>query len=174
MAGKIATTDYLALDDAALLAQCDVDFYRSQGPGGQKRNKTSSAVRIRHGPSGLIVTASEDRSQHVNKRRAIRRLRDAIALHVRTDLDPATYEPSALLRAYADKAGHIAVNRKNEDYCRVVREVLDVFAACDLRAAAAALLGITTSQFIAFGKSDHRLWGRMNQMRAEAGKKPLR
>ena len=34
--------DWVALDDAKLLAQCDVDTYRASGPGGQKRNKTSS------------------------------------------------------------------------------------------------------------------------------------
>jgi hypothetical protein len=163
------------LDEDALLKQCEVDFYRARGPGGQKRNKTSSAVRIRHKPTGLIATASEERSQHVNKRRAIRRIREAIALHVRNAIDLPGYAPSALLRMYVDQGGRLAINRKNEDYPRVVQEVLDVFAACDMRASAAgAMLGLTTSQFIAFAKGDDRVWGRVNQMRAEAGVKPLR
>ena len=37
--------DYLALDDAALVAQCDVKIHRASGPGGQHRNKVSTAVR---------------------------------------------------------------------------------------------------------------------------------
>ena len=46
-----------ALSEDQLLAQCEVDTYRASGPGGQKRNKTSSAVRLRHLPSELMVIA---------------------------------------------------------------------------------------------------------------------
>src|SRR6266850_5692473 len=77
---------WTALNDAQLLAQCEVDTYRASGPGGQKRNKTSSAVRIRHPPSGLIVIAEESRSQHENRVRALRRLRQALFLKVRDEL----------------------------------------------------------------------------------------
>ena len=61
---------WAALSDDQLLAQCQVDTYRASGPGGQKRNKTSSAVRLRHPPSGLLVIAEESRSQHENRARA--------------------------------------------------------------------------------------------------------
>src|SRR5262249_58629887 len=62
------------LSDSQLLAQCEVDTYRASGPGGQKRNKTSSAVRLRHPPSGLIVIAEESRSQHENRAKALKRM----------------------------------------------------------------------------------------------------
>src|SRR5262245_27529333 len=80
---------WATLTDEQLLAQCEVDTYRASGPGGQKRNKTSSAVRIRHPASGLLVIAEESRSQHENKARALRRLRQALFLKLR---DPVTEE----------------------------------------------------------------------------------
>src|SRR5207244_2218681 len=70
-------------NDEQLLAQCEVDTYRASGPGGQKRNKTSSAVRIRHLPSALIVIAEESRSQHENRVKALKRLKQAFFLQVR-------------------------------------------------------------------------------------------
>src|SRR6201987_2700289 len=81
---------WTALNDAQLLAQCEVDTYRASGPGGQKRNKTSSAVRIRHLPSGLIVIAEESRSQHENRVRALKRLRRAFYLKIRDPLPADT------------------------------------------------------------------------------------
>src|SRR5438132_11230599 len=85
------------LSDAQLLEQCEVDTYRASGPGGQKRNKTSSAVRIRHLPSGLIVIAEESRSQHENRGRALRRLRQALHLHIRDALRSEELAPEFLM-----------------------------------------------------------------------------
>ena len=60
----------------------------ASGPGGQKRDKTSSAVRVRNLPSGLIVIAEESRSQHENKAKALGRLRRALFLELREPLMP--------------------------------------------------------------------------------------
>src|SRR5256885_3277072 len=84
------------LTDEQLLAQCEVDTYRASGPGGQKRNKTSSAVRLRHPASGLIVIAEESRSQHENRARALKRMRQALFLKLRDDLPRAALSPEAL------------------------------------------------------------------------------
>ena len=65
----------LALDDEALLATCEVSAYVGGGPGGQHRNKTASAVRIVHLPTGVTVTATERRSQLRNRSAALERLR---------------------------------------------------------------------------------------------------
>jgi len=74
---------YLAQPDEKLLAECTVETYRSSGPGGQHRNKRDSAVRLTHRPTGVVATATERRSQHENRHRALARLRRAIALRVR-------------------------------------------------------------------------------------------
>src|SRR3954466_4592027 len=83
------------LTDDQLLAQWEVDTYRASGPGGQKRNKTSSAVRLRHEPTGLIVIAEESRSQHENKAKALARLWRALFLELRDPL-PADLTPEAV------------------------------------------------------------------------------
>ena len=69
----------LALPEAALLAECEESFFIASGPGGQHRNKTESGVRLAHPPTGLVVTATERRSQAQNRGAALVRLRERLA-----------------------------------------------------------------------------------------------
>jgi hypothetical protein len=172
--------EWTGLSDAQLLAQCEVDTYRASGPGGQKRNKTSSAVRLRHPPSGLIVIAEESRSQHENRARALRRLRQALYLQVREELaaESLTAEALAARPDYGparDGEGRLHLGRKDPRYWPAVGVVLDVLLALGARVGLAAeALGTSTGNLIDFLQGDDKVWQQANQLRARFGHKPLR
>ena len=167
------------LTDSQLLDQCAVDTYRASGPGGQKRNKTSSAVRIRHLPSGLIVIAEESRSQHENRARALRRLRQAIYLKIRDEIAADGLKPDAIAEVPDYRAGHLpggrlVLGRKDPRFWPAVGVVLDVLEAASARVSdAAAALGISTANLIDFLQTDPKVWEQANIIRARFGQKPL-
>jgi hypothetical protein len=168
------------LTDAQLLDQCSVDTYRASGPGGQKRNKTSSAVRLRHGPTGLLVIAEESRSQHENKAKALRRLRQALFLKLR-DAIPAealTTDRVTTLPDYGPARsadGRLHLGRKDPRFWPAVGVVLDVLQAREARVAEAAeLLGVSTGNLIDFLGTDDKVWEQANLLRIRFGHKPLR
>ncbi len=65
-------------DDNELLEECDVFTFRSSGKGGQNVNKTESAVRLVHRPTGIVVISRKERSQYLNKKDCLIRLREKI------------------------------------------------------------------------------------------------
>lgn len=65
--------------DEQLFAECEIQTFRSSGKGGQHVNKTDSAVRLKHLPTGIVVTAQQERSQYANKQIALNKLREKIA-----------------------------------------------------------------------------------------------
>lgn len=114
------------LDDDDLLKQCDVGRGRSSGPGGQHRNKVETTVFITHIPSGLDTHAGERRSQSENKKVAVRRMRLALAVEVRTGV-PAGEIGSPLWKSRIG-GGKIACNPEHHDYPSLLAEALDVIA----------------------------------------------
>ena len=70
----------LTLSDTELLKQCRFEARRGTGPGGQKRNKTSTAARVTHEASGLSATDDVTRSQHQNLAHALWKLRCEMAV----------------------------------------------------------------------------------------------
>jgi hypothetical protein len=170
---------WTSLSDSQLLEQCHVDTYRASGPGGQKRNKTNSAVRLRHPPSGLIVIAEESRSQHENRARALRRLRQALHLKIRDQLSPEACTSASLAshpdwRDVHDRNGRVNLGSKDSRFWPAAGLVLDVLETFQgqVRDTAAAL-GISTGNLIDFMKTSSKVWEQVNQMRARFGHKPL-
>ena len=62
------------MDLEKLKKECDITTFRASGPGGQHRNVTDSAVRLKHRPTGIVVIGRRNRSQHRNMEDALKRL----------------------------------------------------------------------------------------------------
>jgi len=177
----MTTEDPLALDDDALLSQCEVHVYKSSGPGGQHRNKVSSAVRLHHRGSGVSAHGDDSRSQHENKRLALRRLRMNIACQTRRDLDdPAALPPYIVEcmftpRGRGDNAPRrLEIGPRDHRFWRVAAFLLDVLHARGGRVGdAAAVVGITTGNFSDLLTSDRHLLAAAQGIRKANGLKPL-
>jgi len=93
-----------------------VTFYRSSGPGGQHKNKTETAVRIKHLPSGIVVTATESRSQYENRRTAMERLAARLAARNRRKKPRVPTKPGrgAVERRIGEKKRRGEVKRGRE------------------------------------------------------------
>jgi protein subunit release factor B len=99
--------------DEDLLRECAVETFRASGPGGQHVNKTDSGVRLRHLPTGLVVTCREERSQHRNKATCLRKLRARVARlnHRPAPRVPTRVPASAKRRTLEAKARRAQVKR---------------------------------------------------------------
>lgn len=67
-------TEQYPTDRDSLERDCEIEFFIASGPGGQHRNKVETGVRLVHRPSGIMVTATERRSQHANREAAFERM----------------------------------------------------------------------------------------------------
>jgi peptide chain release factor 1 len=136
-------------------ADLRIDTYRSSGAGGQHVNKTDSAVRITHLPTGIVVTSSE-KSQHQNRAKAMKVLKARLYDMQRTALDSARSEArkdqvgsgdrSERIRTYNFPQGRVTDHRINLTLYTLPKvvegdldEILDALTAEDQAARLAAL-----------------------------------
>lgn len=169
--------DYLLATDDQLVAQSEVDRYRASGPGGQHRNKTESAVRLRHKPSGATAIGEDSRSQAENKLHAVRRLRAAIALEVREPvaLDGYAASPRLAQLVAGGTAPLGAKTRLTGAYWAAIAELLDLLVAGELEIAATAQrLGVTTGALSKLLLHDDQVARVVNDLRRARGLRPLR
>lgn len=79
--------------------EIEFEFYRSSGPGGQKKNTTDSAVRARHLPTGITVVATAHRSQHRNKLAAVEEIARRLAARRKKRIPRVPTKPSRASQA---------------------------------------------------------------------------
>lgn len=173
--------DYLALDDPALLAQCDVHIYKSSGPGGQHRNKVSSAVRLRHRPTAVTAHGDQTRSQHDNKRLAVQTLRMNIACTLRGAVDPGQPPPATVRQCLFTPRGgpqagqlRLQIGRKDSRYWQVAAYLLDLLDHFQGHLAdAAAHLGVSTGNLVGLLEQDRHALAAAQAIRKARRLRPL-
>ncbi len=85
-------------DRESLERDSDLEFLRASGPGGQNRNKVETSVRLTHRPSGMVVTATERRSQAQNREAAFERLAAKLEEAQRVETPRVATKPTAASR----------------------------------------------------------------------------
>ena len=166
----------LGLADPALLAQCEMDRLRGSGPGGQKRNKTESSVRLRHLATGLSALSGESRSQHENKARALRRLRERIAFDLREMVELDDYQvPAALaLLLEQDPVRKSEKWLRSPEYLTAVGHLIDLYQAvgCSLPEAARRL-SVTGGRLERVARADDRLMRKLGELKNAQRGRPV-
>lgn len=173
--------DDILLSDEELVARCDVHTYKSSGPGGQHRNKVSSAVRLKHRASGVSAHGDDSRSQHQNKAMAIRRLRMNMACSLRREIDLQSPPPPMVKdRLFVARGGdakgatRFAIGSKDAAFWPVAAWVLDLLEAVEGRVSdAAAVVGVSTANLTKVLQQERHLLSAVQEIRKRHGLKPL-
>lgn len=90
--------DVYPTDRESLERDCEIEFLRATGPGGQNRNKVETGVRLTHRPTGIAVTATERRSQAQNREAAYARMAAKLEELQRPEVPRVPTKPNAASR----------------------------------------------------------------------------
>jgi peptide chain release factor 1 len=95
----------------------EITFYRGSGPGGQHRNKTDSACRMKHLPTGNVTQSEEHKKQGQNKKAAFKRMTDILVPLMRAALQPELPPPSTeRIRSYHEPDQRVKDHRTGKTY----------------------------------------------------------
>ena len=148
-----------------------MENYRASGPGGQKRNKTSSAVRITHLTTGVSAIGTESRSQHDNRRKALSRLRVELALTIRREVTKAR---PAWWHEVTTAIGRLHVSPRSDHFAPAIAIIFDALeASTGSLPDAAALLGTTTSNLLDTCAKSPQVWAALQRLRQHHGRPTL-
>jgi hypothetical protein len=158
----------LKLTDSELLKECEISAYKGSGPGGQYRNKTNSGVKLKIRNYKLLPIESyscDDRSSHINKLLALKKLRLKIALKIREE--PAPQTPFL----FPGTSGKIS--QDNAFYPQFIADILDRINFCkgDL-SEAAKTWGLSKSALNRIIAQDKKVLEAFQKMRSAASPMP--
>ncbi|MEO6095607.1 MAG: peptide chain release factor-like protein [Fibrobacteria bacterium] len=167
----LAAYRWLALSPVDLLRRCRQARFQGSGPGGQKRNRVYSGVRVTHTDSGISAESVDSRASLRNLEAAVARLRLSLALS-------AAYlerHPDECLAEVPQSVFRVGASASHEDYPRFLLRALHWLAWHKGQvAAAAAALDCTASALTRFFKTDKAAWARTRGIRADNGLHPLK
>ena len=153
---------WLTASDQELVRLCLIEPYQASGPGGQKRNRKFSAVRLVHKATGIAVTASESRSQAVNRRTALRKLRRALATQVEC-VGTIPFDDRTEVSPHAD------------DYPLWLAKLFSLFRSHNFTLAeTAAALDLSTGRLSRLLRKDPEIWKIVNDERRRRNLPELR
>ena len=99
-------------DRESLERDCDIEFFVAGGPGGQHRNKVETGVRLKHRPTGIVVTATERRSQSANRDAAYERIAERLIELQRVRKPRRPTKPTAASKEKRRKEKRLQSERK--------------------------------------------------------------
>jgi hypothetical protein len=166
---------FLRLDEKLFIRQCRVETYAASGPGGQKRNRTYSAVRITHFETDISAIAEESRSQTENKLKALKRVKIAIALNIRKDQTSSLFKMPDEIADIFRIDRPLQINRKNPLYPLFCATVLDsIYLAQGSISSASKILNTTTGKLNKVLSRDKDFFCAANRLRDHFHLKPLK